>query len=1153
MLEAISGLSQWWERALPFSFLCRLLLLVSAFGYLFPSHAQNTRCKLIPSHSEVLLDTTLIEPGSIQLQSKYHYDAKTKVIQVFSGQDSVEVCYRISTFFTSPIFSRDLATYDQGISMRRSVNPNAQILEKEALFDFGQVEKYGAITRGVSFGNRQNLFVNSSLNLQMQGKLDENLNISAVVTDQNVPYQPEGNTQQIRDFDNVFIKLYNDQFDLTAGDIVLEQPSSSGYFLRYYKNIQGLQASLRGGNDWKYKSRVSAAVSKGKFSSAFLQPVDGLSGPYRLTGPAGERFIVVLANSEKLFLDGKLLERGFDRDYVIDYNLAEITFNNHIVITQFSIIRVDFEYAEQFYARSNFSAFQSLEKGKVKLFASFYQEKDNPNANLGFTLDESSTMQLAGIGDNLEQAFVTGFDSVRSSENRILYEQVDTVDLEGNSRRVFRYSIDRAAELFSPTFSEVGSGMGNYRLRETTINGRIYEWISPVDGTPQGSFEPGAIVPLPNQRQMVTLGTSVALSPHETLDLEGAFSQRDENLFSTLDDTDNAGRAVFFSFQSRDRRSFLKGYKWQGDLSMEYDQRNFTFIDRYRLPLFDRDWNFDPIAAQAENDLILFGSVGLLRDPANKIIVTTNRRKRGDAINGWQNQIDLNQEWKDLKLVSTHFWLRNEQSQSQAQWFRSRSDISYTRWAIMPGVAFEVDENEVAIQDSVASTLMNFRASEFYLASGDSSKSAFRFGYKVRQDRLPVAGEIEKYLLSRNFNGTFTRNGPHSRLTIDANYRKVEDQLDLNVGQDEVINGRIHWTQTFLKRSLSHNFSYSVGNAQELRREFVYLPVNTGEGTHTWRDTNGDGIQDLNEFFEAINPDERNFVKFFTPTDEYITSFQTFYLHTIDLKAPFNWRTQGGIKSFAQKFSANINLNVNYKTASSAYLDRLSPFQIDLESDQFISAQDSRRYTLFFNRNGRGLAADLTRQTGDSKQLLTQGFELGARDSWITNVKVSLSSAYTFRITSTLGSQRNRSDFLESRNFNIQTTSYKPQLIWQPDQYLRIVGSYERKGRVNDFSEVTNEQSIYQSYTGELTWNQANKGAIRATLSLISIDFDGDPASYLGYLLLDGLRPGSNQTWQVNVQRKLSKGMQLSLVYNGRNSADAKAIHTGSMQVTAFF
>lgn len=1141
-------------RGLPSSFLCHWLI-VSCFSILAGSlQAQNLRCKTIPTHQQITLDSIPVDPNAIQTEAAFHFDPASTQILVQSDKDSVEVCYRVlSSLLIAPFQHRDLATYDaSGAKIDFSAKENVAI-EKEELFDFGGVDKYGAITRGVSFGNRQNLFVNSSLNLQMQGKLDDNLNITASITDQNVPYQPEGNTQQIRDFDNVFIKLYNEQFDITAGDIVLQQPQDAGYFLKYHKNIQGFQASVRGGEDWSYETRVSGAGSKGKFNSAFIEPIDGLTGPYKLRGPNGERFIIVLANSEKVFLDGQLLQRGFDRDYVIDYNLGEITFNNHIIITQFSIIRVDYEYAEQFYSRSNLSAYQKLEKGKVKLVANYYRERDNPNANLGFSLSEEDLLLLGNLGDNQEGAFISGSDSVQFSENRILYEKKDTVDLDGNVQNIFILSTNPNAVLYSPSFSEMGTGNGNYVLVQSTANGRVYEWVSPSGGQPQGNYEPGLFVPLPNQRQLMTIATEVSISDYESISMEGAFSNRDDNLYSDLDDEDNSGGAAFLSVSSKGRAAFFPGYQWIGSFSMEYDQRDFTFIDRYRPILFDRDWNFDQDPNERSEDMILYGNLGWIKDESNKFNLTINRRKRGEVIDGWQQQIDFHQEWGDLQLVSTHFHLSNDQMETEAEWYRSKSDISFRRWKMVPGFIYELDQNKTTAQDSVLDTRMNYRAQEFYLISGDSSSSKFRLSYRLRQDRLPVNGELQDFLYSRTLNGSYQRVGKTGRIAFDVNYRRAEDQLGLNSGQDEVINGRLNWRQSFLNKVLSHDFSFSTGNSRELRREFVFLPVNTGEGTHTWRDLNEDGIQDLNEFFEAINPDERNYIKLFTPTDEYLTAFQTFYLHTIDLAMPHGWRTQGGLKGFASQFSMNVNFNVNLKTTSASYEDRLNPFGLRLSDESLISAQDSKRYTLFFNRNGRGLAADLTHQTNDNKQLLTQGFETRERREWISNFKVDLSKEYTFRLTSSFGRNLNQSDFLESRNLDIVSHAIRPQLIWQPSSQMRMIGSYERKNRQNEFTESATESALTQSYTGELTWNQAVNGSLRATFSVINIDFEGDAATYLGYLLLDGLQPGINQTWQVNWQQKLSKGMQLSLLYNGRKSESIEIIHTGSVQVTAFF
>ncbi|MEO1255476.1 MAG: hypothetical protein AAFY41_11440, partial [Bacteroidota bacterium] len=268
---------------------------------------------------------------------------------------------------------------------------------------------------------------------------------------------------------------------------------------------------------------------------------------------------------------------------------------------------------------------------------------------------------------------------------------------------------------------------------------------------------------------------------------------------------------------------------------------------------------------------------------------------------------------------------------------------------------------------------------------------------------------------------------------------------------------------------------------------------------------------------------------------------------------PRKWAGSNGFKRSVSKLSANINLNVNFRTTADGYLDRLNPFGLESDDTNIIAMQDSKRYTLFYNRNGRGFAGDFTYQTSENKQLLVQGFEVRDRREWISNGKVDLSSAYTFRLTTSIGRFLNESDFLDSRRFDLSIHSFKPQLIWQPTNVLRFIGSYELKSKTNSFTESSNESSVAQVYSSELTWNQAGKGSVRGVFSFVQIDFEGDPSSYLGYILLDALQPGTNQTWQINWQQKISKGTQLSLLYNGRKSRGANAIHTGSVQVTAFF
>lgn len=132
------------------------------------------------------------------------------------------------------------------------------------------------------------MFVNSALNLQLEGAISDNLNIRASITDQIVPFQAEGNTQQIQDFDNVLIELYNDDFSLAAGDVVLQQRQSE--FLRYYKNVQGLQISsnYQLNEKWTPSSQGFVSIAKGKFASIQLPIIEDTLGLYRIGGPNNE-------------------------------------------------------------------------------------------------------------------------------------------------------------------------------------------------------------------------------------------------------------------------------------------------------------------------------------------------------------------------------------------------------------------------------------------------------------------------------------------------------------------------------------------------------------------------------------------------------------------------------------------------------------------------------------------------------------------------------------------------------------------------------------------------------------------------------------------------------------------------------------------------
>jgi hypothetical protein len=452
---------------------------------------------------------------------------------------------------------------------------------------FDGLNTSGSISRGITVGNNQNTVVNSNLDLQITGKISDKVGIRASIQDSNIPLQEGGYSQRLDEFDQIFIELFSDNWNIRAGDLFLENRQSQ--FLNFNKKVQGLSTHFTFGTPEK-KTEVfaSAALVRGQYARSNFVGQEGNQGPYKLRGNNGELFVLVISGSERVFVNGILLKRGENNDYIIDYNAGEIIFTSLFPITSEMRISIEYQYTDRNFTR--FLAYGGVmhEREKFKIGTFIYSENDVKNQPLQQNLTEEQVAILQNAGDdvNLMNAPSAYLDSF--SENKILYRKVII-----GTEEVFEFSNNPDDELYNVRFSFVGQNQGSYVLANNNAIGKIYEYVGPL----QGNFEPTIPLIAPNKIQIATVLGSYMPSEKTTIDFEFGLSNNDRNLYSNLDDDDNQGIAAKINAKQR-----LYSGKFFADAfaNFQFVQDDFRTIERLFTIEFNRDWNLNqPLGNQS--------------------------------------------------------------------------------------------------------------------------------------------------------------------------------------------------------------------------------------------------------------------------------------------------------------------------------------------------------------------------------------------------------------------------------------------------------------------------------------------------------------------------------------------------------------------------
>ncbi len=1078
------------------------------------------KVSLSPELKYSIFDTLIIEYKYIFIPLKSEYKNKTLV-------------YRYDDIRKDSVFV---------------IKEKSEQLTPESIFG-SRIKKSGAIIRGFTLGTNKDFSLTSGLRLQLSGKLSDEIEIVAALTDENTPIQPEGNSERLEELDKVFIQIRHPNAAGTFGDYDLV--TNIGEFGKVNRKLQGLKAETKFKN---YAASVFVASSRGKFTTNRLQGSDGVQGPYILRGENNEKNIIVIAGSERVFLDGKQLVRGENNDYVIEYANAQITFTPKVLITSASRIIVDFEYTDRKYERNILggNAAVNLFDDRLNIKIGYAREGDDKFAPIDFILTDDDKKILSGAGDDFTKASKSGVTLAQpDSLGNIIgtYTKVDTT-INGKTFEYYIYKPGASSSKYNVRFSFVGEGKGDY-IKEGLGN---YKFT----GIGKGSYLPIIFLPLPQLKQSGNFIVTGTPFNGVSVGLELAGSLLDKNRFSDIDDNDNDGiaRNIFVKIEKQNFN--LAGINL-GEIGFSFRDRftqsRFTTIDRYNEVEFNRNYNITETANNRNETLRQFA---LSLSPFKLLNINTRYDflSRGELkTDRYVNTLKLADE-NNYELFLNSDYLNSTNTFGKTKWLRSNGNASISFWKLKTGIEFlyeSKDERSIS-KDSLLGTSLKYIDVLPFLNLSAAKNITLTLKYSFRNEYFPFNSVLEKESWAHTQIYSFAYSHKRFKTQLDVTLRNKKYTYDfkkLGRTDNETILVRSDSRFNFFKRFLTGNLYYNTATEKTAKLERVFIRVPQGTGNYEYLgDLNNNGIADENEFAPTIY--NADYILTTIPTDELFP--------VINLKANIRFKLEPskliGSRTLMGKVLSSLSSETSFRVEEKSKekdLEKiyLMNFENFLNDSTTIHGFNVFQNDFYIFKGRRDLSLRFRYLQRNSLNQFNSGIEKGyyrrrsARVDFKLVKEINVRSEFINLVDNVLAPPTSNRARILTENLLSFELSYRPMSKLE-------VGFKIKTGR--DTDEYPENPTIidFNSQTLRLTYSMLRKGRIRLEIERNELN-PNTTENKIPFEILKGNTIGKNYRWMLNFDYRIVKYLQITANYTGRLQGSGKVINILRAEARAHF